>query len=138
MWERNGESATLVASAAETEQICVQVCLSLCVCDMLERRDPLDCAPDVRFCTSMLFLVCFSLKVAHFAGGRALVGSCVVSLCVCVENSGSLGRSAPAPLCSSSQARPGVSAAAAVQGMVGQAYKLLSLSSLCRALRVNC
>lgn len=89
----------------------------------------------------MLFLVCFDLQVAHFAVGGALVGCCagvLVCVCVCVENSGSFGSGAPAPLCSPSQTRPGVSDAAAVQGRVGQLHELLSLSSLCRALRVNC
>lgn len=105
---------------------------------MCERRDPLDCASDTCFCTRVLFLVCFDLKVAHFAVRGALVGRHAGALARVCVNSGSFGRSAPAPLCCPYQARPGVSDAAAVQGRVGQLHKPLSLSSLRRALRANC
>lgn len=109
------------------------------VCDVCERREPLDCAPDTCFCTSVLFLVCFDLKVAHFAVRGALVGCCagaLVRVCVfvCVKDSGSFCRGAPAPLCSLFQAHPGVSDAAAVQGRMGQLHELLGLYFLCRAL----
>lgn len=70
----------------DTADLCTGV-LELCVCDVRERRDPLECAPDTYFCTSVLFLVCLGLKLAHIAVGGALVARSVVpmSLCVCGE-----------------------------------------------------